>query len=72
VRLACDFPANYVIAGSTATASTATPFLPAGVILFETVTPGQTLAAIKAVSEGNVTTSTGAAGGGTLWVTELS
>jgi hypothetical protein len=72
VRLAADFPCNYAIGTSTATASTTSPFLPAGVLLFETVNPGQSVFAIKAAIEGIVTTSTGSAGGGSFWVTELS
>jgi hypothetical protein len=46
--------------------------LPPNWVEFITVTPGQTLAATKAVIEGQVTTSTGPAQSGTLWVTELS
>jgi hypothetical protein len=72
VRIVADLNCNYVVGSSTVSASSATDYLPPNAIEFLTVSPGQTIAATKAVIEGVVTTSTGPAIAGSLWVTELS
>jgi len=53
--------------GGTATATTADPYLPAHWIEYIMVNPGQKISAIKAATNGLVTTTAG-----TMWVTELS
>ena len=72
VRVVADLNCNYAIGGSTVSASSASDYLPPNWVEFLTVTPGQFIAATKAVVEGSVTTSTGSALSGSLWVTELS
>ena len=72
IRICSDTFVNYNIGTSSVSASSANSYLPPNWVEFVTVTPGQTLAATKAVIEGQVTTSTGPAQAGTLWVTELS
>lgn len=67
VRLSADSACNYSIGDGTQTATTSSPFLPANVIEYVTVTPGQKIAAIRAATDGLVTATSG-----TLWVTELS
>ncbi len=66
IRLTADSACNYTIGGGTLTASATTSFLPANTDRVVTVTPGQSIAAIKAATNGLVTATAG-----TLWVTEL-
>ena len=49
------------------TATTSDPFLPANVVQYVIVSPGQRISAIKAATNGLVTATAG-----TLWVTEMS
>jgi hypothetical protein len=72
IRLCSDTFCNYAIGTSSVSASSANSYLPPNWVEFITVTPGQVLAVTKAAIEGQVTTSTGPALSGTLWVTELS
>jgi hypothetical protein len=69
VRLVANSACNFRIYDSTgsATATTADPFLPANWETVITVSPGQKISALKAATNGLVTTTAG-----TLWVTELS
>jgi hypothetical protein len=67
VRLVANSACHYAIGDGAQTATTANPFLPANVEEYVTVTPGQSIAAIRASSNGLVTATSG-----TLWVTELT
>lgn len=67
VRLAANSACHYKIGDGAQTATTADPFLPANVEEYVTVSPGQSIAAIRAASNGLVTATSG-----TLWVTELT
>jgi hypothetical protein len=67
VRLAANSACHYKIGDGAQTATTADPFLPANFEEYVTVAPGQSLAAIRAASNGLVTATSG-----TLWVTELT
>jgi hypothetical protein len=67
LRLAANSACCYRIGDGAQTATTADVFLPANTVEYVTVTPGQNIAAIKAVSNGLVTATAG-----TLWITELS
>lgn len=67
LRLVTDSACCYRIGNGTQTATIADPFLPAGVIEYVIVSPGQSLSAIKAATNGLVTATPG-----TLWVTEMS
>lgn len=67
VCLTADAACNYAIGDGSQTASTSTPFLPANIIKYVSVTPGQSIAAIKAATDGSVTATAG-----TLWIEELS
>jgi hypothetical protein len=67
IRLAADSACCYRIGNGAQTATTADAFLPANVIEYVIVSPGQTIAAIKAATNGLVTATAG-----TLWVTEMS
>lgn len=67
LRLAANTAVNYRIGDGAQTATAADPLLPANTVEYVTVSPGQRIAAIEAVTAGLVT-----AAAGTLWVTELS
>jgi hypothetical protein len=67
LRLVADSACCYRIGNGTQTATIADVFLPAGVIEYVIVSPGQSLSAIKAVTNGLVTATAGM-----LWVTEMS
>lgn len=67
LRLVADSACCYRIGNGVQTATTADPFLPANVIEHVIVSPGQSISAIKAASNGIVTATPG-----TLWVTEMS
>jgi hypothetical protein len=67
LRLVADSACCYRIGDGAQTAMTADPFLPANVIEYVIVSPGQSISAIKAASNGLVTATPG-----TLWVTEMS
>lgn len=67
IRVCSDAACCYRIGDGAQTATTADPFLPANVIEYVTVTPGQRISAIRAGTDGLVTATSG-----TLWVTELS
>src|SRR5215468_7724688 len=63
VRLVADAACCYRIGDGAQTATTADPFLPANVIEYVIVNPGQSISAIKAATNGLVTATAG-----TLWV----
>jgi hypothetical protein len=67
LRLVADSACCYRIGDGAQTATTADAFLPANVIDYVIVNPGQSLSAIKAATNGLVTATAG-----TLWVTEMS
>jgi endonuclease/exonuclease/phosphatase family metal-dependent hydrolase len=67
LRLAADSACCYRIGDGAQTATTADIFLPANTIDHVIVSPGQSISAIKAVTNGLVTATAG-----TLWVTEMS
>ncbi len=67
LRLVADSACCYRIGDGAQTATTADPFLPANTVEYVIVSPGQRISAIKAATDGLVTTTAG-----TLWVTELS
>lgn len=67
LRLVADSACCYRIGDGAQTATTADTFLPANVIEFVIVNPGQRISAIKAATNGLVTATAG-----TLWVTEMS
>ena len=67
LRLSADSACNYRIGDGAQTATTADPFLPANVVEYVIVSPGQRISAIKAATNGLVTATAG-----TLWVTEMS
>ena len=69
VRLCADTAVNYNITDNTVanTATTTSPFLAANFIEYVTCSPGQTIAAIRASSDGGVTATSG-----TLWITEMA
>jgi hypothetical protein len=67
LRLVADSACCYRVGNGTQTATTTDPLLPANVIEYVIVSPGQSISAIKAASNGLV-----AATAGTLWVTEMS
>ena len=66
LRLFSDTAANYAVGDGTQTASTTSPYLPANFVEYVTCSPGQTIAAIRAVSDGGVTATNG-----TLCITEM-
>lgn len=66
VRLTANTAVHYTFAG-TPTATTASPFLPANVVEYVTVTPGQKIAVIRASTDGLVTATSG-----NVWVTEIT
>ena len=67
LRLVADSACCYRIGNGAQTATTADAFLPANVIEHVIVSPGQSISAIKAASNGLVTATPG-----TLWITEMS
>lgn len=67
LRLVADSACCYRIGDGAQTATTADVFLPANVIDYVIVSPGQRISAIKAATNGLVTATAG-----TLWVTEMS
>ncbi|MBR0814911.1 hypothetical protein JQ544_25505 [Bradyrhizobium diazoefficiens] len=67
VRLVANSGCCYRIGDGAQTATVADPYLPANVVEYVTVSPGQRIAALKAATNGLVTATAG-----TLWVTELS
>ena len=67
LRLVADSACCYRIGDGAQTATAADAFLPANVIEYVIVSPGQRISAIKAATNGIVT-----AMAGTLWVTEMS
>ena len=67
LRLVSDSACCYRIGDGAQTATTADVFLPANVIEYVIVSPGQRISAIKAATNGLVTATAG-----TLWVTEMS
>jgi len=67
LRLAASSACCYRVGDGAQTATTADIFLPANAVEYVTVTPGQSIAAIKAPTNGLVTATAG-----TLWITELS
>ena len=67
VRLVANSACHVKIGDGAQTATSSSPFLPANSAEYVTVTPGQSVAAIRAVSNGLVTATDG-----TLWVTEVT
>jgi hypothetical protein len=67
LRLVADSACCYRIGDGAPTATSADTFLPANVIEYVIVSPGQRISAIKAPTNGLVTATAG-----TLWVTETS
>ena len=67
LRLVADSACCYAIGDGAQTATTNDPFLPANAIEYVIVSPGQSISAIKAASNGLVSATPG-----TLWVTEMS
>lgn len=67
VRLVADSACCYSIGDGAQTATTSSPFLPANTIEYVQVSPGQSIAAIRATTDGLVTATSG-----TLCVTELT
>ena len=67
LRLVANSACSYRIGDGAQTATTSDPLLPANIVEYVTVTPGQRIAAIKAATNGLVTATAG-----TLWVTEMS
>jgi hypothetical protein len=67
LRLVADSPCCYRIGNGTQTATTSDIYLPANAIEYVIVSPGQSISAIMAASNGLVTATPG-----TLWVTEMS
>jgi hypothetical protein len=67
LRLVANAACCYRIGDGAQTATVADVFLPANVIDYAIVSPGQSIAAIKAASNGLVTATAG-----TLWITEMS
>ena len=67
IRVVANSACNVQIGDGTQTATAASPFLPANMVEYFIVTPGQKIAAIAAATGGLVTQTAG-----TLWVTEMS
>ena len=67
LRLAADSGCCYRIGDGVQTATIADVYLPAGVVEYVIVNPGQRISAIMAATNGLVTATAG-----TLWVTEMS
>jgi hypothetical protein len=67
LRLVANSACCYRIGDGAQTATIADTFLPANVIEYVIVSPGQRISAIKAATNGLITATAG-----TLWVTEMS
>ena len=67
VRLVANSGCSYRIGDGAQTATISDPYLPANVVEYVTVSPGQRIAALKAATNGLVTATAG-----TLWITEMS
>ena len=67
LRLVANAACCFRIGDGAQTATTSDTFLPANVIDYVIVSPGQRISAVKAASNGLVTATAG-----TLWVTEMS
>jgi len=67
LRLVANSACCYRIGDGAQTATIADTYLPANVVEYVIVSPGQRIAVIKAATNGLVTTTAG-----TLWVTEMS
>lgn len=67
LRLVANSACCYRIGDGAQTATTTDTYLPANVVEYVIVSPGQRIAAIKAATNGLVTATAG-----TLWVTEMS
>jgi hypothetical protein len=67
LRLVANSACCYRIGDGAQTATSADPLLPVGAIEHVIVSPGQSISAIKAATNGLVTATAG-----TLWVTEMS
>jgi len=67
LRLVANSACCFRIGDGAQTATTSDTFLPANVIDYVIVSPGQRISAVKAASNGLVTATAG-----TLWVTEMS
>ncbi|WP_027566654.1 hypothetical protein [Bradyrhizobium sp. URHA0013] len=67
LRLVSNSGCCYRIGDGAQTATISDPYLPANVVEYVTVSPGQRIAALKAATNGLVTATAG-----TLWVTEMS
>jgi hypothetical protein len=67
LRLVADSACCYRVGDGVQTATTSDAYLPANMIEYVIVSPGQSISAIKAATNGLVTATAG-----TLWVTEMS
>src|SRR6266702_1248812 len=67
LRLVADSACCYRVGDGAQTATNADTYLPANVIEYVIVSPGQRISAIKAATNGLVTATAG-----TLWITEMS
>jgi len=67
LRLVANSACCFRIGDGAQTATTSDTFLPANVIDYVIVSPGQRISAVKAASDGLVTATAG-----TLWITEMS
>lgn len=67
LRLVANSACCYRIGDGAQTATTADTYLPANVVEYVIVSPGQRIAAVKAATNGLVTATAG-----TLWITEMS
>src|SRR6202035_324987 len=67
LRLVADSACCYRVGDGVQTATTSDTYLPANMIEYVIVSPGQSISAIKAATNGLVTATAG-----TLWVTEMS
>ena len=67
VRLVANTACHVKIGDGAQTATTSDPFLPANEVDYVAIRPGQSIAVIRAVTNGLVTATDG-----TLWVTELT
>jgi hypothetical protein len=67
VRLVANSACCYRVGDGAQTATNADAYLPANIVEYVIVSPGQSVAAIKAATNGLVTATAG-----TLWVTEMA
>jgi hypothetical protein len=67
IRLVSNSGCSYRVGDGAQTATISDPYLPANVVEYVTVSPGQRIAALKAATGGLVTATAG-----TLWITEMS